>query len=115
MVSGSKQSLGAWLPELTAPTEFDEALDTVRSFSPKHCIVADADGMSPRSARDGLAAPMDTACFIGPPGGFSQNEKDGLKSSGFVFMKIAHTRLRTELAAVILCAQVLQTGLTERI
>ena len=115
MVSGIKQSLGAWLPELTAPTEFDEALDTVRSFSPKHCIVADADGMSPRSARDGLAAPMDTACFIGPPGGFSQNEKDGLKSSGFVFMKIAHTRLRTELAAVILCAQVLQTGLTERI
>jgi 16S rRNA (uracil1498-N3)-methyltransferase len=112
MVAGIKQSLSAWLPELKAPTEFDEVLETVRSFSPQYCIVADADGMSLRSARDGLAAPTDTACFIGPPGGFSQYEKDDLKSSGFVFVKIANTRLRTELAAVILCAQVLQTGLT---
>jgi 16S rRNA (uracil1498-N3)-methyltransferase len=115
MVAGIKQSLNAWLPELKAPTEFDKVLDTVRSFSPKRCIVADADGMPLGPALDGLAAPTDTACFIGPPGGFSQNEKDELKSSGFVFVKIAHTRLRTELAAVILCAQALQTGLTERI
>lgn len=115
MIAGIKQSLGAWLPELTGPMEFSESLEMARSCNPKQCFVADPDGTVLRLAVDDLADSTNMTCFIGPPGGFSENEKNQLKNLGFVFVKIANTRLRTELASVILCAQVLQTGLTERI
>jgi RNA methyltransferase, RsmE family len=111
MITGIKQSLGAWLPELTAPIEFGESLKMARSYIPGHCFVADADGIPFRSALDILTDTTDTACFIGPPGGFSRYEKDGFKSSGFVFVKIANTRLRTELAAIVLCAQLISKSI----
>jgi 16S rRNA (uracil1498-N3)-methyltransferase len=111
MVAGIKQSLNAWLPELTAPMEFGEALEMIRGYDSKRCIVADAGGMSLESAIDLVTDPANVACFIGPPGGFSPGEMDTFKSLGFVFIKIANTRLRTELAAVVLCAQLISKSI----
>jgi 16S rRNA (uracil1498-N3)-methyltransferase len=111
MVAGIKQSLNAWLPELTAPMEFGEALEMVRGCDPRRCIVADADGAPFGSTVDIIMDSSNVACFVGPPGGFSPGEMDAFKSLGFVFVKIANTRLRTELAAIVLCAQLISKSI----
>ena len=111
MVAGIKQSLSAWLPELTGPMGFGESMKMARGCNPKNCFVADADGKPCGVALDVPSDPANVSCFIGPPGGFSQNEKDELKSLGFVFVKIANTRLRTELAAIVLCAQLISKSI----
>jgi 16S rRNA (uracil1498-N3)-methyltransferase len=111
MVAGIKQSLGAWLPELCAPMEFEKCMEFVKGVSPEQCFVADAVGKGPRLVIGCGPALTEAICFIGPPGGFSQNEKDAFKAAGFVFVKIAATRLRTELASVALCSYLLSNSI----
>ena len=111
MIAGIKQSLGAWLPKLHAPLEFEKCLESVKGASPEQCFVADADGKGPRLSIECGPALTEANCFIGPPGGFSQNEKDAFKAAGFVFVKISASRLRTELASVALCSYLLSNSI----
>jgi 16S rRNA (uracil1498-N3)-methyltransferase len=111
MIAGIKQSIGAWLPELWPPLDFDKALESAGSLSDANRFVADAGGRSLASLVASAPSAAQAVCFIGPPGGFSQAEKDALKVSGFVSVKIANTRLRTELAAIVLCAQLLSNNI----
>ena len=111
MIAGIKQSLGAWLPELRAPMEFEKCLESVKGASAEQCFVADAVGKGPRLSIGCGPALTEAICFIGPPGGFSQNEKDSFKAAGFALVKIAATRLRTELASVALCSYLLSNSI----
>jgi 16S rRNA (uracil1498-N3)-methyltransferase len=101
MVSAMKQSLYPQLPTLDTPIPFATAL----TESKGQTFFADFDGKPINAFCSSIESSVN--CFIGPPGGFSQMELDSFNKSNFHSVKIAFTRLRTELAAVVLCGQIL--------
>jgi 16S rRNA (uracil1498-N3)-methyltransferase len=110
MIAGIKQAHNPWLPDLREPRPFTEALRALgaeKGPGPLR-IVADPEGGALAGAI-GESSRIDCiACFIGPPGGFSPEELDLLASENFKRVKLARFRLRTELAAIASCAQIMQ-------
>jgi 16S rRNA (uracil1498-N3)-methyltransferase len=106
MIAGIKQSLNPWLPQLTQPQSFAQATGAMSDF--QACLVADSTGMPLRQAVMPLAGARQVACFVGPPGGFSPEELSILQTRASALVRIGPYRLRTELAAVVLCASVVQ-------
>lgn len=108
MVVALKQSGSCFLPQLDPPV----AAAFAASVAVGTVLVADPDGVPLVTL-----APLNTAqpvcCFIGPPGGFSENELRLFDERSFTRVRIAHARLRTELAATVLCAQVTGSVLGE--
>jgi 16S rRNA (uracil1498-N3)-methyltransferase len=110
LVAGIKQSRNPWLPLLIGPTVFEEAL--TQTGSPL-IIAAEASGKKYLDILDRIKQASGVSCFVGPPGGFSPEELEGLKKAGAVFVSLSANRLRTELAAATLCSAVkmtLETG-----
>lgn len=103
MIVAAKQSWNAWVPELKKPRPFSEAL----SFIEGCCIVADEKGSTFNTLSPG-SVPDTMSCFIGPPGGFSQEELSALKQRDSILIKLSGYRLRTELAAAILAGNIIQ-------
>ncbi len=103
MIVSMKQCLYPYIPILDAPTPFSEAV--------AGCVgalfVADING---ESLKDDMISPhKKTNCLVGPPGGFSDAESTFLKSLTAIpvtTVKIASTRLRSELAATVLCSRI---------
>jgi 16S rRNA (uracil1498-N3)-methyltransferase len=107
MASGMKQSLYPYLPDLDPPMNFDEAIGTVA----EPAIVADAKGVSITQAFKAVRGVNDrVSAIIGPPGGLSFEEQSRLKGRGAVAVKIAPTRLTTELAAVVVSGLIIGTN-----
>ncbi len=100
MIAAMKQSLYPRLPVLNVPTDFN-SIDNIKGIT----FVADIDGQPIHSYKNEFK--NEVKCLIGPPGGFSLNEVQFFKNRNFDLVKIAPTRLRTELAAIVLCAQVI--------
>ena len=106
MVSAMKQSLYPFLPVLGKPVSLDNALETPSNA----VLVADPEGKS-ITALPQIAEITDVNCFVGPPGGYSPRETTLFRNAGVYFVKLTEqSRLRTELASEVLCAQVI--GLT---
>lgn len=104
MISAMKQSLYPFLPVLDNPLTLEKA---VESCSGKK-ITADPEGENLCTIINTIEFPV--SCFIGPPGGYSKKEISLLKTQGSAMVKIAPTRLRSELASIVLCAQLLCIG-----
>jgi len=102
MAASMKQSLYPYIPRLDEPARLIDVIDTCDG----PLIVADQDGKVLSDADLRLLAGEKLYCLTGPPGGISESESKLLESRGAVTVKIARTRLRTELAATILCARV---------
>ncbi len=102
MISGIKQAHNPWLPELGQPQRLSEAIQTAREKNAT-CLVADAGGETISSVLSGNTTPEQIFCFIGPPGGFSPEEKSLFDVEGYTKMTLGRYRLRTELAAIVLC------------
>ncbi len=105
MVAGIKQARSAWLPRLWPPRSLADAIAEGMGC-PR--LVADETGLPLMDA--GGDSPASTIyCFVGPPGGFSPKEIDALGKAGAVGVSLSHHRLRTELAALLLCGFVKNT------
>lgn len=102
MIVAMKQSLYPYIPQLDPPATLAEIIDTCD----KPIIVADRDGKKISDANAEISAHKKLSCLIGPPGGLSSNEIKILKPQETIFVNIAPTRLRTELAATVLCGRV---------
>lgn len=102
MIAAMKQCLYPFLPQLDQPVSLESTLKNCSEIK----VVADPDG-KPFRENQQLKDNRHIACFIGPPGGFSENELLNLKENGAQFVNIAPTRLRTELAATVLCSQII--------
>jgi 16S rRNA (uracil1498-N3)-methyltransferase len=105
MVAGCKQSLNPRLPSLLPPQGLDEALrESVGSV-----LVAQRDGRAAQELLPGPSggSPEPLTCLVGPPGGLSADELATLSSISAQFVRLGHHRLRTELAATLLCGAVL--------
>lgn len=100
MIAAMKQSLYPRMPVLHHPAHVEKIVSMIDNTA----FVADYDGTPLIETRFSDAA-VQVSCIIGPPGGFSTYETGLFKSAGFRLTRLGQTRLRTELAAVVMCAQ----------
>jgi 16S rRNA (uracil1498-N3)-methyltransferase len=109
MIVAMKQSLYPYLPRLDPPLLFESAGPMIAGAA----MVADSEGVPVSEVLNARAQNGMVFCLVGPPGGFAPEELAALKSLGAAAVRLAPTRLTTELAAVVLCSQVIgarQTG-----
>ncbi len=100
-ITGSmKQSLSPFLPTLDNPLTLEESFQICTS----PILLADQDGIPVMKACQNIQT-NEFTCFIGPPGGFSDNEIIMFSSKNALKVKMGEPRFRTELAAVVLCSQ----------
>jgi 16S rRNA (uracil1498-N3)-methyltransferase len=103
-VEAAKQSGRAWIPQIAGPHSFTERLTRVGEFSASVLLHTDPSG-TPFNAV--LAAQPEGAAvlaWVGPEGGWSDAERDRAVEAGVVPGTLGPTVLRTETAAVAVCA-----------
>lgn len=95
-IAALRQSRSAWLMQCDPAMSLDAA---VAALPPSARWLADAGGTSAEPAGEEPVAGV-----VGPASGFSGPERNLLSESGFISVRLAPTRLRTETAAVALAA-----------
>jgi len=104
MVVSMKQCLYPYIPRLDAPMPLEKAVNECVGA----LIVADQHGKYPNDAE--IAPHKRISCLVGPPGGLSDGESAFLRSYQAIplmTVKIAAARLRSELAATVLCSRII--------
>ena len=108
LISATKQSERAWLPELCRAQEFNAALAQLDRFS--RCLL-----LSPHRDQESHVQHIQTvlreeprpdsvALFVGPEGGFSDQEVTSAIESGCTLATLGRNILRTETAAIVAVA-----------
>ena len=108
LISATKQSERAWLPELCNAREFNAALSQLDKFS--LCLL-----LSPYRDKESNVQHIQTvlreeprpdsiALFVGPEGGFTDQEVTSAVESGCTLATLGRNILRTETAAVVAVA-----------
>ncbi len=105
-IAGMTQSLQVWETTIHAPLTLAQML---RCVSGNARLVA---GFANAPSLSNVAATL-TGCnqligLVGPPGGFTGEEADAFEHSNGVSVRLSAHRLRTELAASVLCASLRQ-------
>ncbi|MFP4679730.1 MAG: RsmE family RNA methyltransferase [Chitinispirillaceae bacterium] len=95
MIVSMKQCLYPYLPLLENP----QTLEAVVRSSCEQIVAADQDGEV--LERDVISEER-IAGLVGPPGGYSDKEREVLEDREVRRVRISHHRLRTELAATVL-------------
>jgi 16S rRNA (uracil1498-N3)-methyltransferase len=106
-VSAIKQSLKAYLPEISEMTPFNKFIESVSGFTGQkfiaHCRTTFGTGQHLRS----LYEPgKDVLVLIGPEGDFSAAEVKLALDEGFKEISLGKSRLRTETAALYACTTI---------
>ncbi len=100
MIAAMKQSLKAWLPEITSLTLFE---DLVRQPYDGSRFIATMSA----SAEDHLSRlyprGSDILILIGPEGDFHSEEIRQASDNGFISVNLGKSRLRTETAGIVAC------------
>ena len=108
LISATKQSERAWLPELCDAREFQTSLTQLDKFS--LCLL-----LSPhrnhglhiqhiKTVLREIPRPDTIALFVGPEGGFSDQEVTRAIESGCIHVTLGDSILRTETAAIVAVA-----------
>jgi 16S rRNA (uracil1498-N3)-methyltransferase len=98
-VEAMKQSLQAWLPEIARPVKFEQALTQAAGLD----TVLVATDAGERSRLGEILAPVRTArigVWVGPEGGFTDQERAALDRAGATPFGVGQSRLRSETAAL---------------
>jgi len=105
-IEAAKQAGRAWVPEIAQPRGFREAIENIGRFDGAGIAdLGDSDSDVPSFLR---AAPArgSIIVFIGPEGGWTDEERARAVALGVRRISLAPTTLRTETAAVAVCAAV---------
>jgi 16S rRNA (uracil1498-N3)-methyltransferase len=105
----AEQSGRIWLPELHPVGHFDESLE-VAVHNHDVCLIAwEQAGDESKTLRNVLSArkPGKVGLFVGPEGGFSEDEINAAKGMGLIVSSLGDGILRMETAAVVFPALVL--------
>ena len=95
-LESSQQSRRAFLPEIEEPVAFDEAL----AFQATHRLVLDEDPEAPRLTAPQLHVADSVAIFIGPEGGWTEEERREFVAAGWTRASLGPLILRAETAAI---------------
>jgi len=103
-VEASKQSARAWVPTVEAPQTFGGAVARIGEFSA--AAIADPDSWgTPFALFLGTHGEGSTLLvFVGPEGGWSDGERLAALGAGAISIRLSPTILRSETAAVTICA-----------
>jgi len=96
LVEACKQSKQAWVPELRPLSTIEEALQQKTDLK----VLLDQAGTPARQAFEHL--PKTTLAFIGPEGGFTDEEKQQLQKASCQAVSLGRQVLRIETAAMAL-------------
>jgi 16S rRNA (uracil1498-N3)-methyltransferase len=107
-IAGIKQAQLTTLPILAPPLGFEQCLQESLLQQP---VVALEEGLPVGECLGALRQSSRIGCFVGPPGGFSPGEVELFCQHKVLSCRLGASRLRTELAATLLCAAALQSGL----
>ena len=102
--AAAKQSKRAIIPEVSAVMTMEEALRDSRDHDVKMIPyeLADPDSMNGTKDIIGAVKPgMKVAVFIGPEGGFTEEEIEKAVAEGFSSVTLGHRILRTETAGMV--------------
>ena len=108
LISATKQSERAWLPELCNAQEFDVSLSQLDRFS--RCLLLtphrdqELQVQHIQTVLRETSRPASIALFVGPEGGFSDQEITRAITSGCTLVTIGRNILRTETAAIVAVA-----------
>lgn len=97
LISGLKQSQQSWKPVLHPPQSLESVLETVSGS----VLLADESGTTVRDVLPRLELQTPITCFVGPPGGFSDDEISSIDRHSPVRVALSPYRFRTELASVL--------------
>jgi 16S rRNA (uracil1498-N3)-methyltransferase len=103
-----KQSRRLHCPAIKPVQSFSDALESAAGT----VLYADEHGTSVFQEEPGTDEEV-FSCFVGPPGGFADNEIERLSTVGARPVRLGRFRLRTELAAVIMAAFVAERKRTD--
>ncbi|MBL7943431.1 MAG: RNA methyltransferase, partial [Flavobacteriales bacterium] len=97
-ISALKQSQGVWMPEITGPIRFPEALKSLNHGTRliAHCL----EDPSKKAVQDFAGSKSPVTVLIGPEGDFSPEEIQLAISEGVIPVTLGNQRLRTETAAL---------------
>lgn len=101
VLSATKQSVKAYLPEFSPLTRFDEFLAATATDTDRF-IAYLGEGVK-GSLKQNYKTGKDVCLLIGPEGGFSPQEAEAAVRAGFTPITLGESRLRTETAALVAC------------
>lgn len=103
--AAAKQSKRAVIPNVTEPMSFKEALEYCQNMEVRLIPYELADGMEfTRSIIGRIEANQSVAVFIGPEGGFAQEEIEAAEAAGVLPITLGKRILRTETAGMCVLA-----------
>ncbi len=100
----AKQSRRAWFPEVTAPADLAAAVHRIEAAA--LAIVLDPDAAATLASLEPPAA-GEIVLVVGPEGGITQTEADGMRAAGAVSATLGPTVLRASTAGVVAAGVVL--------
>ena len=106
--SAAKQSKRSIIPKVCNPQTLKQSLETVKDCGVKLIPYENADGIQKtRQILDALNGKDNIAVFIGPEGGFEENEVFEALNSGFEAITLGKRILRTETAGLALLSNIM--------
>ena len=106
--SAAKQSKRSIVPKVLKPQTVENALETVKDYSVKLLPYENAQGIKKtRSILDSLDTKNNIAVFIGPEGGFEEDEVKKATDFGFDVITLGRRILRTETAGLALLGNIM--------
>lgn len=102
ILSATKQSIKAYLPQLDELIPFGKFIQNIAAFQGKKCI-AWCDYKNNQHLKHNYQAAADVIILIGPEGDFSPTEVNLALDNGFQAIGLGKQRLRTETAGLAAC------------
>ena len=105
-VEACKQSHRMWVPTIERPQSLAESIERMAEFDATAFADLDPPGVGLAALLRRLPADGSLLVWVGPEGGWSPGEREAGVSAGAVPVNLGPTVLRTETAAVAVCAAV---------
>ena len=99
-IESSEQCGRGDVPEIKEIVSLEEALNGVDPVSLSILLDKEGDIISTLQGKKS----NEINIFIGPEGGYTEEEKEKMRSTGLVMYSLGNTMLRTETAAIVTCA-----------
>ena len=110
VISATKQCKRPWLPELCDPQLFEASLAHLQKFPLRLILNPDSEQEAHlqhiKTVLRKVSQPTSIALFVGPEGGFSEQEVAAAMESGCVPVTLGTNILRTETAAIVAVAAI---------
>ncbi|MHC4696478.1 MAG: RsmE family RNA methyltransferase [Planctomycetota bacterium] len=105
-VEASKQSRRLWVPTVETPQSFSESIERIPEFDATAFTALEPPGEGLPHLLGRLPDDASLLVCVGPEGGWSHAEREVGISAGAVPVSLGPTVLRTETAAIAVCAAV---------